>query len=183
VWGNGVSFYLFAEKQRRMNHAVIGTDIEGTGLSPYAVVTIALAETQPAGVDRFPVWKPRPLANADARSVRRGSAAGQQGRPSWIRVTGTNLGEIFVELLIEYETDRTQKTKRCEGEKHRRGPCAARLLFRCPVKTCQVAGRAVIIKLEPSIGSRCSGSHFSPLCPNERVRCLNVVALSALSDK
>ena len=111
VWGNGVSSYLFAEKQRWMNDAVIGTDIEGTGLSPYAVVTIALAETQPAGVDRFPVWKPRPLANADARSVRRGSAAGQQGRPSWIRVTGTGLGEIFVELLIEYETDRTQKTK------------------------------------------------------------------------
>ena len=38
VWGNGVSFYLFVEKQRRMNHAVIGTDLNGTGLAPYAVV-------------------------------------------------------------------------------------------------------------------------------------------------
>jgi len=33
-----VSFYLFVEKQRRMNHAVIGTDLNGTGLAPYAVV-------------------------------------------------------------------------------------------------------------------------------------------------
>jgi len=37
VWGNGVSFYLFAEKQRRMNHAVIGNPAD------------SVVSSQPAG--------------------------------------------------------------------------------------------------------------------------------------